>query len=102
MSAAASVLLTYHYLDLRKKLELLDIVLKSRGFDESKTFNRIHTFHDLRNVFAHWPFSDYGDGDRDGISCDYIDKKGTDFAKPGLERKITSLNMLSLTPMMLK
>jgi hypothetical protein len=45
---AASLWLTYNVaIDLRKKLELLGIVLKSRGIDESKTFKRIHTFHDL-------------------------------------------------------
>jgi hypothetical protein len=83
---AASILLTYT-LDLRKKLELLDIVLKSRGFDESKTFKRIHIFHDLRNVFAHWPFEQDPEGG-EGLWCDYIDKRGDiTYSIPGTAKK---------------
>jgi hypothetical protein len=48
------LLLTYN-LDLRKKLELIEAILKSRGVEESKTFKRVHELHDLRNVIAHWP-----------------------------------------------
>jgi hypothetical protein len=79
----ASLLLTYA-LDLRKKLEVIDVVLKSQGIDESKTIKRVHELHDIRNLFAHWPFG----GGSDGISCDFIDKHGdTTFRKPGNREK---------------
>jgi hypothetical protein len=84
-AGAASVFLTYQ-LDLRKKLDLLDRVLQGRGIDESKTFKRIHAFHDLRNVFAHWPMSEGEDGN--GLWCDFIDKEGKlDFAIPSTGEK---------------
>jgi hypothetical protein len=74
----ALILLTYT-LDLRKRLELIQIILKSRGIDESATFKRVHSLHDLRNVIAHWPFSK----DEDGLWCDFIDKyRHLDFGKP--------------------
>jgi hypothetical protein len=76
---AASILLTYT-LDLRKKLDLIELILKSRDVDASATFGRIHSLHDLRNVIAHWPFFDEGNG----LSCDYVDKLSrTEFKKPG-------------------
>src|SRR5262245_7736425 len=68
---AASLLLTYT-LDLRKKVNLIEIILQSRGIDESATFKRVHALHDLRNVMAHWPF----EGDQSGIECDYVDAYG--------------------------
>jgi hypothetical protein len=52
---AAGILLTYT-LDLRKKLELIEIILKSRDINASATVKRIHKFHDLRNVIAHCLF----------------------------------------------
>ena len=80
---AASLLLTYT-LDLRKRLDLIDVLLKSQGIDESKTIKRVHEFHDIRNLFAHWPFG----GGPDGLSCDYINKHGdTNFRKPGAREK---------------
>jgi hypothetical protein len=86
----AGLLLTYT-LDLRKKIELIEVVLESRGIDESGTFKRIHALHDLRNVLAHWPFSEEGEG----ISCDFIDKKGeTGFRMPGTR---TRDNFISFT-----
>lgn len=59
-------------LDFRKRLRVIDEILKSRGFDESKTFKRIHALHDVRNTLAHYPFDE--DGDRSGIYCSEFDK----------------------------
>jgi hypothetical protein len=86
---AAGLLLTYS-LDLRKKVELLAKVLESRGIDESKTFKRIHAFHDLRNVFAHWPFEEDECGE--GLWCDYVDKhEELTFSRPGTRTKDRSI-----------
>jgi hypothetical protein len=82
---AAGLLLTYT-LELRKKLDVIGIILNSREIDESKTLNRIHTLHDLRNVIAHWPFDE--ELDKSGLSCDYINKAGDfNFRKPGASTK---------------
>jgi hypothetical protein len=76
-SAGFGLLLTYSF-DLRKKLELTQIILKKRGVDESKMFKRLHQLHDLRNIISHFPFEEDGDG----LSCDYINKYGgTIFSK---------------------
>jgi hypothetical protein len=64
-------LLTYS-LDLRKKLDLLKVMFESQGVDVSKTFSAIHELHDLRNIVAHWPFSE----EEGGLWCDFIDKQG--------------------------
>jgi hypothetical protein len=79
------LLLTYT-LDLRKKLDLIEVVLKSRGIDESKTFKRVHQLHDLRNVITHFPFEEDGP---DRLSCDYINKYGETvfLKKPGTSEK---------------
>jgi hypothetical protein len=91
-AGAASLFLTYQ-LDLRKKLDLLDKVLQCREVDESKTFKRIHAFHDLRNVFSHWPLYDAGDS----LWCDFIDKQGsTDFAMPGSKEKVRYIKYVDL------
>jgi hypothetical protein len=82
---AASLLLTYT-LDLRKKVNLIEMILQSRGVDESATFKRVHKLADLRNVLAHWPFDE--EIDKSGISSDFIDKSGNaDFSKPGTRAK---------------
>jgi hypothetical protein len=79
----AAIFLTYS-LDLRKKLDLIKVVLESRGIDEGKTIKRVHKFHNIRNVIAHWPFS----ADDSGLSCDYMDKSGdTNFEKLGTKTK---------------
>jgi hypothetical protein len=79
----AGLFLTYT-LDLRKKTNLIEVVLESQGIDESRTFKRVHKFHDIRNVIAHWPFGQ----DENGLSCDFIDKHGdTNFLKPGTREK---------------
>jgi hypothetical protein len=85
-SAGLGLLLTYSF-DLRKKLELTQIILKERGVDESKMFKRLHQLHDLRNVITHFPFEEDLPGDR--LSCDYINKYGeTVFPKkPGTSEK---------------
>jgi hypothetical protein len=81
ISVTVGLFVTYS-LDLRKKLELIDVILKLRGVDESKTFKRVHELHDLRNVIVHNPFTE--DDLDDGLSCDFIDKHGyTAFRKPG-------------------
>jgi hypothetical protein len=79
------LLLTYT-LDLRKKLDLIEVVLKSRGIDESKTFKRVHQLYDLRNVMCHFPFDEEVEG---RLDCDYITKYGeTVFPKkPGTSEK---------------
>jgi hypothetical protein len=72
-----ALLLTYSF-DLRKKLELTQIILKRRDVDASKMFKRLHQLHDLRNVITHFPFEE----DANGLSCDYINKYGgTIFSK---------------------
>jgi hypothetical protein len=82
---AASVLLTYT-LDLRKKLNVIEVLLASQGNDQGKTFKRIHALHDLRNVIAHWPF--FEEMDETGLWCDYVNKDGdTDFRKPRISEK---------------
>ena len=83
-SMAVGILLT-HSIDLRKKLELMQIILKARGIDESKLFKRLHQLHDLRNVMCHFPF----DEGIDCLECDYINKYGdTVFSKkPGTSEK---------------
>jgi hypothetical protein len=55
---SAGLLLTYT-LDLRKKLALIEAILKSRGVDESNTFKRVHQLHDLRNPIVHFPFDEW-------------------------------------------
>jgi hypothetical protein len=81
----AGILLTYT-LDLRKKLKLIEIILKSRNIDESATYKRVHKLHDLRNVIAHWPF--FEEGDKSGLWCDYINKhRDLDFGRPGTKEK---------------
>jgi hypothetical protein len=58
---AAGLLLTYN-LDLRKKIELIDAILKSRGVDE--------------------------ESDESSLSCDFINKLGDfGFSKPGTSGK---------------
>lgn len=82
---AATLLLTYT-LDLRKKSKLIEMILQDRGIDESAMFKRIHAFHDLRNVIAHWPFDE--EVDQSGICCDYANIGGdTSFQKPGTRAK---------------
>jgi hypothetical protein len=73
ISATVGLFVTYSF-DLRKKLELIDVILKGRGVDESKTFKRVHELHDLRNVICHFPFEE--ELDQTGLSCDFIDKYG--------------------------
>jgi hypothetical protein len=65
-------------LDLRKKSKLVEIILRDRGIDESMMFKRIHALHDLRNVFAHWPFDEELEmpGVDSGIYCDFINAEG--------------------------
>ena len=74
-------------LDLRKKLNLVEVLLKERDhIEEWKTLKkRVHKLHNIRNILAHWPFSDnFGHG----IWCDYLNEKGElDFAKPGTKAK---------------
>jgi hypothetical protein len=70
---SAGLLLTYT-LDLRKKLDLIQAIYKSRGVDESKTFKRVHQLHDLRNIITHYPFEEELEKSR--LSCDYINKYG--------------------------
>ena len=85
LGITASLMLTYT-LDLRKKVNLIQLILKSRGVDESVTFKRVHKLHDLRNVLAHWRFDE--EVDQSGISCDFINGRGdTDFLKPGTHAK---------------
>jgi hypothetical protein len=75
----ANTVLTYT-LDLRKKLELIEIILRNRAIDVSATLKRVHVLHDLRNIIAHWPFTE----DLGGFSCDFLEKHGHgDFSKPG-------------------
>jgi hypothetical protein len=82
---AAALLLTYT-LDLRKKLDLIDIVLKSQDIDESNMLKRAHELHDIRNIIAHWPFSE--ELGEIGLWCDYIDKRGDlGFKKPRARMK---------------
>jgi hypothetical protein len=62
------------------------MILQNRGVNESATFKRVHKLHDLRNVLAHWPFTE--EIDQSGISCDFINASGnTDFHKPGTHAK---------------
>jgi hypothetical protein len=78
VGSAAGLLLTYS-LDLRKKLDLIEDILKSRGVDESKMFKQLHKLHDLRNIIVHNPFDEETDS---SLRCDYINKYGgTSFAK---------------------
>jgi hypothetical protein len=70
--SAAGHWLTYT-LDLRKKLKVLELVLQSRGVDESATFKLVHSLHDLRNIVAHWP--DMGE-ERDGLVYDFTKADG--------------------------
>jgi hypothetical protein len=72
-------------LDLRKRLELVEALLAAHNqehdyVEEWKTLkSRINKIHDVRNIVAHWPWSDAGSG----MWCDYLDKKGhTDFEIP--------------------
>ncbi len=58
-------------LDLRKKLELIRIVLSLRG-EKTDFLNRMHNLMTVRNVVAHCGFG----LDEDGIDFDYVDKKG--------------------------
>ena len=67
-------------------MRLIEIILEDRGIDESATFKRVHKLHDLRNIMAHWPFTE--ELDQSGISCDYINASGdTSFDKPGTRSK---------------
>jgi hypothetical protein len=85
LDSAAGLLLTYT-LDLRKKLDLIEVILESKGIDEKKTFKRLHELHDLRNILAHWPFSE--ELGEIGLLCDYIDKRGEiTFRKPRASTK---------------
>ena len=81
-----AILVTYSF-DLRKKVELTQIILKERGVDESKLFKRLHQLHDLRNVMCHFPFEEDVPGDR--LSCEYINKYGEMVfsKKPGTSEK---------------
>jgi hypothetical protein len=67
-SAGLGLLLT-NSLDLRKKLELAQIILKERGIDESKMFKRLHQLHDLRNVITHFPFEEGGHNRLSGLAA---------------------------------
>src|SRR5262249_41049491 len=84
-SVGIAILVTYSF-DLRKKLELTQIMLKQRGFDESKMFKRLHQLHDVRNVMCHFPFEE---SNENCLECDYINKYGeTVFPKnPGTSEK---------------
>jgi hypothetical protein len=88
-SVGVGFLLTYSF-DLRKKLDLTQAILKSRGVDESKMFKRLHQLHDLRNVITHFPFEEE---DKSRLSCDYINKYGgTIFSKkPGTSESDNSI-----------
>ncbi len=93
---AGTWFLTYS-ISLRTKIEVIDSVLKGRDIADSNLFKRIHKFHDLRNIIAHWPF--YGDSNycgEDGLWCDYADKHGTEFAKPGTKDKARFISYAEL------
>jgi hypothetical protein len=84
-----ALFVTYSF-DMRKKLALIDVIYKSRGVDESKTFKKLQELHDLRNVVVHYPFVEEIDQAR--LSCDYIDKYGsTVFKLFGSSRKDDSI-----------
>jgi hypothetical protein len=74
--AFVGILLTYS-LDLRKKLVLVQAILKRRGAEESKMFKRLHQLHNLRNVLCHYPFEE----GKDRVTYDYLNKEGTVFSK---------------------
>jgi hypothetical protein len=89
---AARILLRYT-LDLRKKMDLIEIILKSRDIDERTTFKRLHALHDLRNVIVHWPFSE----SEGGLSCDFMNKQGdVEFPKPGVKEKTNLIKFAEL------
>jgi hypothetical protein len=76
----AAAFLTYT-LDLRKKVELISVVLRSKDLDESKMLKRVHELHDIRNIIAHWPFSE--DSVNAGLWTDFMDRYGhLGFKKP--------------------
>ena len=80
--------LTYH-LDLRKKLDLIQTILKHRGINEHKTFSQAHELHSLRNVIVHHFFEEEGD---DRLSCDYLGTFGeTVFSKLGTAKTDNSI-----------
>jgi hypothetical protein len=77
------------FLDLRKKLELIELGLKHQGVDWTKLRKGMHRLHDIRNVLAHASYEpvDYGymtDDARfqspylleDGIHFDYVWRTG--------------------------
>jgi hypothetical protein len=91
---SAGLFLTY-MLDLRKKIEVTEVILKNQGLNEHSLFKRVHALHDLRNVLAHWPFSE--DLYQTGISCDFINGKGeTTFRKPGTKAEDNAISYLQL------
>jgi hypothetical protein len=60
-------------LDLRRKLDMLDVAFKHQGVKAENLIKRIHKLHDIRNVIAHHHF-DYDDN---GLTFDtYLNKKG--------------------------
>jgi hypothetical protein len=69
---SASTMLTYS-LDLRKKLEVITIALKSQGIDVRKDIKKVQELHDIRNIIAHWPFC----AENDGLFVDYVHKNGS-------------------------
>jgi hypothetical protein len=58
-SFLGNIFVTYT-LDLRKKLDLVEALLEEGPhIKEWKMLkDRLHKFHDIRNINAHWPFSD--------------------------------------------
>jgi len=94
--AFVGILLTYS-LDLRKKLVLVQAILKRRGAEESKMFKRLHQLHNLRNVLCHYPFEE----GKDRVTYDYLNKEGTVFPRAQQHRSLMiRLHTQSLISMM--
>jgi hypothetical protein len=71
LKGASLIFLGSPSLDLRKKLELIRIVLDLRG-EKTDIFGRMHSLLTIRNVVAHRAFG----LDGDGIDFDYVDNRG--------------------------
>jgi hypothetical protein len=71
LKGASLILLGSPSIDLRKKLELIRVVLDLRG-EKTDIFGRMHNLMTVRNVVAHRAFG----LDGGGIDFDYVDKRG--------------------------
>ncbi len=68
-------LMVVGYLDFGKKLQLIDVGLRNQGVDHSDIIKRLRKLADVRNIVAHFPFSESLTS-KEAVDFTYINRRG--------------------------